>query len=97
MKREDYIDIRHNLIEIFRNELPVLRAKVRVSQETVAEKIGISRQTYSCIETGKRELSWTIFLALFAYFQNNVQTKQALSKIDGFEEKVVRAIEETGK
>ena len=49
-------------------ELPVLRAKARISQEDIASKIGISRQTYSSIETGKREMSWTTFLALIAFF-----------------------------
>lgn len=53
----------------------MLRAKARVSQEEIAEKIGISRQTYSSIETGKRDMSWTTFLALMAFFQNNDSTK----------------------
>ena len=71
MDNENSMSTKQELVEEFRNELPVLRAKARVSQEIVAEKIGISRQTYSGIETGKRDISWTIFLALVAYFQNN--------------------------
>lgn len=43
--------IKQELTKALINELPVLRAKARVSQEMVAEKVGISRQTYSCIET----------------------------------------------
>ena len=61
-------NIRSKLIELLRMELPVLRAKARISQEDIASKIGISRQTYSSIETGKREMSWTTFLALIAFF-----------------------------
>lgn len=68
---DDVAELKHDLMEQFRNELPVLRARVRVSQEIIAEKIGISRQTYSGIETGKREMTWTTFLALLAFFQNN--------------------------
>ena len=68
MGTEKSMDIRNKMIELLRNELPVLRAKARVSQEDIAEKIGISRQTYSSIETGKRERSWTTFLALIAFF-----------------------------
>lgn len=68
---DDITELKHNLMEQFRNELPVLRARARASQEVIAEKIGISRQTYSGIETGKREMTWTIFLALLAFFQNN--------------------------
>lgn len=88
-------DIRYKLTEIFRDELPMLRAKAKVSQEIVAEKVGISRQTYSSIETGKRDMSWTIFLALFAYFQNNEQTRLALGKVDGLEKEIVRYFDET--
>lgn len=84
MDNEDAMSIRQKLIEEFRNELPVLRAKARVSQEVVAEKIGISRQTYSGIETGKREISWTIFLALVAYFQNNELTKAMIDSMSNF-------------
>lgn len=59
MSSEDCFDMRSKVIALLRNELPVLRAKARVSQEDIANKIGISRQTYSSIETGKREMSWT--------------------------------------
>ena len=42
---DDVAELKHDLMEQFRNELPVLRARVRVSQEIIAEKIGISRQS----------------------------------------------------
>lgn len=80
----EYTDkIRHNLIELLRNELPVLRTKAKVSQEEIASKIGVSRQTFSSIETGKREMSWTVFLALIAFFQNNDNTRQMLDNLEG--------------
>lgn len=88
MGSEDSVTIKQDLIETFRRELPVLRAKARVSQEVVAEKIGISRQTYSGIETGKREISWTTFLALVAFFQNNDLTKTMIDKMDDFNNKL---------
>lgn len=65
------VSSKSRLIDALRNELPVLRARIGLSQETVADKIGISRQTYSSIETGKREMTWTTFMALVAFFQNN--------------------------
>lgn len=83
MSSEDCFDMRSKVIALLRNELPVLRAKARVSQEDIANKIGISRQTYSSIETGKREMSWTTFLALIAFFQNTESTKQMLNSIEG--------------
>lgn len=69
--------------KILRNELPVLRAKIGISQETLAERIGISRQTYSAIETGKREMTWTTALALVAFFQNNEKTRPMIDRIEG--------------
>ena len=73
----------------------MLRAKAKISHEIVAKKNGISRQIYSSIETGKREMSWTIFLALVAYFQNNELTKETLSKIDGFDNLLLSAIDDS--
>ena len=88
MVNENSMSAKQELIEAFRNELPVLRAKARVSQEIVAEKIGISRQTYSSIETGKRDISWTTFLALVAFFKNNELTKTMLDGMSDFNNKL---------
>lgn len=84
--------LKEELIEIMRNELPVLRARLGISQERAAEIIGISRQTYNAIETGKREITWPIFLSMVAFFQNNEQTDQMLKQIDEFEEKMRRVL-----
>lgn len=86
-------ELKRSLMERFRNELPVLRARARVSQETIAEKIGISRQTYSGIETGKREMTWTTFMALLAFFQNNEQTRPMIDQINGFAESLATVME----
>ena len=93
IKEENIEEIRRKLISRFRDELPVLRARARISQETLAEKIGISRQTYSSIETGKREVTWTTFLALVAYFQNNEQTRQMIDMIEDFEKDMASVME----
>ena len=90
---ENSIYLRNTIVELLRKELPVLRAKARISQEDIAEKIGISRQTYSSIETGKREMSWTTFLALIAYFQNNESTKKMIGEINGLSEGIEMIME----
>jgi transcriptional regulator, pvuIIC len=90
---ENSIYLRNMIVELLRKELPVLRAKARISQEDIAEKIGISRQTYSSIETGKREMSWTTFLALIAYFQNNESTKKMIGEINGLPEGIEMIME----
>lgn len=79
-------------MEKLRVELPVLRARLGISQERAAEIIGISRQTYNAIEIGKREMTWLIFLSMVAFFQNNEQTDQMLKQIDEFEEKMRRVL-----
>ncbi len=84
--------LKEELIEIMRNELPVLRARLGISQERAVEIIGISQQTYNAIETGKREMTWPIFLSMVAFFQNNEQTDQMLRQIDEFEEKMRRVL-----
>ena len=93
MSIENSIYLRNTIVELLRKELPVLRAKARISQEDIAEKIGISRQTYSSIETGKREMSWTTFLALIAYFQNNASTKKMIGEINGLSEGIEMIME----
>lgn len=44
-----------NLIEILTEELPSLRAKIGITQEELCDIVGISRQTYSSIETKKEK------------------------------------------
>lgn len=73
------------LIEKLTDELPVLRARLGASQADIADKVGISRQTYNSIETRKRKMNWTTFAALIAVFQNNEKTRQMLKKIDEFD------------
>ena len=84
-------------MEKLRCELPVLRARLGISQERVAELIGISRQTYNAVETGKREMTWPIFLAMVAFFQNNEQTKLMLEQIEDFDEKMKCVLNKTNE
>lgn len=66
------------LINKLTDNLPVLRAKLRVSQKEVSTIIGISRQTYSAIETRKRKMSWNTFLSLMFYFIVNEETAKMM-------------------
>lgn len=92
VKIESQNELKNRLIEALRNDLSVLRARVGLSQEAIADKIGISRQTYSSIETGKREMAWTTFLALVAFFQNNEQTLPMLKQIEGLLEGIEKIL-----
>ena len=47
---------REHLINILTDNLPVLRARIGFSQDDLSNIIGVSRQTYSAIETKKRNI-----------------------------------------
>lgn len=80
--------IMKDLTQKLTHELPVLRARLGISQADISKKIGISRQTYNSIEIKKREMSWTVFVALVAVFQSNQETRQMLSTIDNFDKEI---------
>ena len=58
--------------------LSVLRAKLVLSQEGLAELIGVTRQTVSAIENEQRNMSWQIFLSLVLIFLKNKETKRMM-------------------
>lgn len=66
------------LIDILTDELPVLRARLRISQADLARGVGISRQTYSLIETKKQKMTWVTYMAMIAFFSNYSKTRQSL-------------------
>lgn len=77
---------RDQLIDRLVTELPVLRTKLGLSQDELAGILDISRQTYSYMETKRRKMSWSIFLALILLFDNNSQTHEFLRKAGLFPE-----------
>lgn len=72
------------LIDLLIDELPVLRAKIGLSQEELSNIIGISRQTYSTFETGKRKMPWNTFLSILFVFSNNEKTAPILEACGAF-------------
>ena len=72
------------LIDILTEELPALRAKLAITQEELCGIVGISRQTYSSIETKKRKMSWNVFLSLIMFFTNNDKTVPVIESIGAF-------------
>lgn len=72
---------RDKLIDILTDELPYLRAKLGITQEDVSCIVGISRQTYSAVETKKRKMSWPVFMALLQFYGNNEKTSDLINSI----------------
>ena len=70
------------LIDNLAKNLPVLRAKIGINQTELADKIGITRQTLTAIESGKRTMTWMTFVALTLLFLQNEETKILLPVVD---------------
>lgn len=62
------------LINKLLDELVFLRTKLGLSQDELSNVLGVSRQTYSTLETRRRPMSWGTYLALIMIFDNCEQT-----------------------
>lgn len=80
---------KNQYIQCMTRLLPELRIAAGNSQEELANIIGVSRQTLSSIESGKRKLPWPTFLALVLYFLSNPKTQEMLSDSGAYPEKVI--------
>ena len=66
------------LITKLTDELIFLRTKLGLSQDELSNLIGISRQTYSTLETKKRTMSWGTYLSFILVFDNNDKTHRII-------------------
>lgn len=64
--------------------LAILRTQGGVSQEELANLIGISRQTYSAIERKIRKMSWNTYLSLVLFYDHNQKTHQLMRHLSLF-------------
>lgn len=71
-------------IDALTPELNALRAKAGISQEGLANFIGISRQSYGAIERRTRRMTWNIYLSLILFYDYNMKTHEMLRRISTF-------------
>lgn len=90
----DIKDIRSELRNQLIEEMPVLRARLGITQETLAMKAGCSRQTVNSIENRKKEMTWQLFMAVIAVFNRDETTRKMLNDIPGFDEKLNKVLNE---
>lgn len=69
---------KRTLMKTMAENLSILRSKLNLSQEDLAHILGVTRQTISSFESGQREMTWSIFLALVLIFFRNEPTKRLL-------------------
>ena len=72
---------KENLIAILTSELKMLRSKAEASQQELANRLGVSRQTYGAIESKTQKMTWSNFLALLLIFTSNQDTAKILNWI----------------
>lgn len=72
------LDEKNILMETMANNLSILRSKLNLSQEELANLLGVTRQTISSFESGQRKMTWSVFLALILIFFRNEPTKKLL-------------------
>lgn len=82
---------KEKLIASLAPELVVLRAKAGISQEELSDLIGVSRQTYSAIERGVKQMSWSTFLSLVLFYNCNRKTHKVLRSIQAIPQEIMLA------
>ena len=65
-----------------KNNIRVERAIVRISQQQLAEAVGVSRQTINAIETGKFVPSTVLALKIASVFKKNTDDIFQLEESD---------------
>ena len=88
----DKID-REAIIDRFIYKLPVLRARIDMTQDEISEIVGLSRQTYSSLETRKRKMTWSNYIALLFVFYYNPITREAIEFAGLFPDELKKAME----
>ena len=77
---------RQKYIKNMTDNLPMLRTRLGMTQEELADKIGVSRSTVISIENKKRDMTWNTFLSLMLLFTKNEATNILLNVLDIYTE-----------
>lgn len=70
------------LIKNMTDNLPMLRTRLGLSQEELANKIGLSRSTVFAMETNRSKMTWNTFLSLVLLFIKNKNTNKLLNVLE---------------
>ena len=81
---------KENCMEVLVENLVALRAKAGITQEELANVIGVSRQTYYAIETLRRLITWNTYLSLVLFFDTNVNTHILIRDVNAYPMELMR-------
>jgi len=96
MKKKKTVEMQNEYMDKFIKNLPVLRATTNMTQALLADNVGVSRQTVVAIETRRRPLPWTLYLAMVCVFQNNENSKNMIESFGLFDKDFIRVGIEDG-
>jgi DNA-binding XRE family transcriptional regulator len=89
MKKKETVAMQDEYINALIKNLPVLRAAAKVTQAQLADKVGVSCQTIVSIETKKRPMPWTLYLAMVFVFERYEESKKLLESFELFQQKLI--------
>ena len=69
-------DEKERMVRCLAKNLRTFRALCGWSQDTLASLVGVTRQTVLAVENGKRNMTWTMFLAFSFLFIENDKTRK---------------------
>lgn len=81
---------KNKFIDALTPELVVLRTKADISQDELANIIGVSRQTYGAIERKAKRMSWNTYLSLILFYDYNINTHDILRAVGAFPHEMVK-------
>ena len=93
MEKEPLTQKQEEFIEKMAKHLPVLRASIRITQKDLARKIGVTRQSMMLIETKRRPVQWSTYLALVFVFQQYDDSKKLLDSLEIFDYNMIKHLE----
>lgn len=92
MEKEPLTQKQEEYIEKMVKHLPVLRTSIRITQKDLAKKIGVTRQSMMLIETRRRPLQWSTYLALVFVFQQFDDTKMLLDSLEIYDVEILKQL-----
>ena len=85
---------RDKYINALNEYLAVLRVKSGVSQAELANIIGVSRQTYSAIENGRKKMMWPTYLTLIYFYDSLAVTRELLRSLPAYPRELIYRMNE---
>ena len=85
-------DQKKRYMEAMTAGLADLRVMAGASQSELCNIVGISRQTLSALECGRKEMTWATYAGLCFFFDNNILTREKFRNMEAYPGKLLEQI-----